>query len=1115
MRVGPWSLAALGLSAFGLLVWFGGPLVSVGGSAPLAAPTTRIVLIAVFVLQYLLQKGWAAWRAKRRNAYVVGQLASPASGAESAELAQLRKRFAAAVATLKNTRFGTRGGTWSSLSWKFGRQYLYQLPWYVIIGAPGAGKTTALLNAGLQFPLAGEFGRGAIKGVGGTRNCDWWFTDRAVLLDTAGRYTTHEADRLADRRAWEGFLVLLARARPRQPLNGVLVAVSVNDLLAFDKVQRAQHAATLRARLDELRAAVGIRIPIYLLLTKCDLLPGFLDSFLAFDKRERDQVWGTTFDFADSDAGRAVDQFPAAFEQLAERLHDGLVERMQGERDPQRRARIFSLPRQFTCLGAALNELVRNTFGPGPSSVRHGPACLRGIYFTSGTQEGTPIDRTLSALGRELGVERQILPPNQSTGKSFFLANVLRDVVFAEAEMAGRSPRWQRWRTRAITMTLATMQAAGVLLAAYWVTGYTRSSSEVAQIGREAVAARAQIDASDARPGTDPRPLLPALDSLTELIRKASPDSKQPGAAVSGFRSHQRLKLAAAAHQAYERMLTEALLVRIVQRCEEQMRSGADPNLQYEALKAYTMLHQPAHFDAASLKAFVTYEWDTALEPPLAGQDRARLVRHLDALLDAGATGAAATVDARLLESVRSRLAGQSIPQRVATRLKAILGARNYPEFSVASLDSSAAGLLVGKDGHSAPRSVPGRFSQQAYRDGVLGTLPTLATQLAAESSWVLASSPPAGAARASDSAGTGTEALAMYLEDYGAAWADLLDDVRLKRAAGPADSMRQAQTLSARDSPLAELLQAVVQQTSLQSEPVPGIAAQPLEQAIARRFAAVRELITQSSGGRRPFDTVLADFNELRMLRALQGPDSARDDVDEAVLERFERIRIDSRHFPEPVQSILLAAAASPAPTKSARTAAPAGAASNATLADACGQAVAGRFPFDRGSEREIAMADFNRLFAPSGMMDGASAARIRDVFFAGNRPEAGLRLTFRPHDMDETIERFVLEIDGQQVSYAHGPVTATVVTWPGPTPGARVQMTPAPAGQPALEIGGTWALFRLFDRVAVESIKPGRFRIVFNLGGRRASFDVEAESGANPFRMPELERFECPTRS
>ena len=86
---------------------------------------------------------------------------------------------------------------------------LYDLPWYVIIGAPGSGKTTALINSGLKFPLEQRVGKGALRGVGGTRNCDWWFTDEAIFLDTAGRYTTQDSDAASDSAGWREFLALL------------------------------------------------------------------------------------------------------------------------------------------------------------------------------------------------------------------------------------------------------------------------------------------------------------------------------------------------------------------------------------------------------------------------------------------------------------------------------------------------------------------------------------------------------------------------------------------------------------------------------------------------------------------------------------------------------------------------------------------------------------------------------------------------------------------------------------------------------------------------------------------------------------------------------------------
>ena len=157
-----------------------------------------------------------------------------AAGGESADARQLRERFAEAIESLAQIQ--ASGGA-----------SLYDLPWYVIIGPPGSGKTTALVNSGLRFPLSQKFGAGALRGVGGTRNCDWWFTDQAVLLDTAGRYTTQDSDASADSAAWAEFLKLLQRYRGRRPINGVLLAISASDLLLLDEQARGGHVAAVRA----------------------------------------------------------------------------------------------------------------------------------------------------------------------------------------------------------------------------------------------------------------------------------------------------------------------------------------------------------------------------------------------------------------------------------------------------------------------------------------------------------------------------------------------------------------------------------------------------------------------------------------------------------------------------------------------------------------------------------------------------------------------------------------------------------------------------------------------------------------------------------------------------
>lgn len=421
-RIASWlfnryMLELLGLVALSLLIWFVGPLVFIQPYQPLGSPTVRWWLIAgLFILWFLrLLLKW--WRAQRMNEHLMTGLSrltspreadgTPAAGSE--EVAELESRFKEALDTLSKTRFGqTEGGLFG----RWNKRYIYQLPWYLIIGSPGSGKTTALINSGLDFPLAAQFGKRAIPGMGGTRNCDWWFTDQAVLLDTAGRYTTQESDAEQDKAAWKGFMQLLRRFRGRQPVNGVIVTLSVQELLSSSDTERAQLAQLIGLRLSELCEELTIRFPVYVLVTKSDLLAGFNEFFGAMSREERAQVWGFTYPYDEktqrspaSDPQAASALYMQEFDALVAQINRLLPQRLMTEPDLARRSLLYALPQQF----AGLKDVVRDTLDAAFSASRFKEKpLLRGVYFTSGTQEGMPFDRVMSALSRRFALRGRL-----------------------------------------------------------------------------------------------------------------------------------------------------------------------------------------------------------------------------------------------------------------------------------------------------------------------------------------------------------------------------------------------------------------------------------------------------------------------------------------------------------------------------------------------------------------------------------------------------------------------------------------------------------------------------------------------------------------------------------
>ena len=251
---------------------------------------------------------------------MVAQAAKPSRARPSPEAAKLRERFEEAVATLKQQR---RSG-----------HSLYDLPWYVFIGAPGSGKTTALLNSGLTFPLEQRVGKGALRGVGGTRNCDWWFTDEAIFLDTAGRYTTQDSDAASDSAGWAEFLALLRKYRARRPVNGVILTISAQDLIVQGEAAREAHVEAARRRLNELNRE--LRHPAAGLPDGDQVRPGRrLHRVLRRSDARRPRA-GLGRDVplrADAQRRRRRSVFPAEFDALMARLNERVFARVEEERD--------------------------------------------------------------------------------------------------------------------------------------------------------------------------------------------------------------------------------------------------------------------------------------------------------------------------------------------------------------------------------------------------------------------------------------------------------------------------------------------------------------------------------------------------------------------------------------------------------------------------------------------------------------------------------------------------------------------------------------------------------------------------------------------------------------
>lgn len=1002
--VKPPVLSCIGVIFLALVIWFGGPQLGFGESHPLESETVRWVMIAI---AFGLWAGYWLWKliaAKMANAALMRSVAGadapppdPNAAKSATEVATLNQSMQEALATLKNSKVGGNG---------VNGQYMYQLPWYMFVGAPGTGKTTALAESGLQFPA----GKKAIGGVGGTRNCDWWFTDEAVLLDTAGRYTTQDSHGEVDKAAWTGFLELLKKHRRRRPINGVIVAVSASDLMRMNETERAAQAAAIRARIKELHEKLEIRFPIYVLVTKCDLLAGFIEYYDNLGREERNQVWGVTFSNLETDKiDETLQSLPAELRALESQLQVRVLERVQQERDIKRRALIYSFPQQFTVLSDGVSRFLNDVFS---SNKYEENALLRGVYFSSGTQEGSPIDRVMGALASSFGLDRQVLAPNANSGRSYFIHRLLKEVVFKEAELVGTNLRFEKQRR------LLQWGSAGALALFFVVAGtllsisYFKNKSYI-EDSTKRVAAIEQM-AKDLPAQHRPLDLLPLLNAARELPGGYK-DKDGSAPLMERWSLSQRPKLGEGAQAMYRKLLKDSLTPHLVNYLEEQMRRGSsdNPEALYYTLRVYLMMGGE-HLDTADILAWSELVWTRKME--MSEEQRQSLQAHLEAMLERQNDNRI-SMDKVLVDQTRLVLAQLPLEKRVYNTVKRGLSQAKLNEFSVNSAGGvQAPQVLMRKSGDPLTRGVPGIFSLAGYKK--FQELNLQAVTETAKDSWVLAKQETAmDPVKIEQIKGLVQD---LYFDDYIKTWDAFLGDVSIANFTSLDQGARIATILTGPESPLKKFLMAAAVETKLEGAPGAKLAGESTSKAIKESLNAAKTRLGNvlgavaddavasgaqvkvsnkvdahfeslhrlvglqpggaagagaagagaGAGGAAPLDGTLSLLKDVALYLSaannakLSGQPAPPADV-------LGRLKLEGADKPKVLADMLNAVDNSTSGLTKGNERERLSSLWSASAGPFCRQAIAGRYPMTKGAGQEVTAEDFGRFFGPDGTMD------------------------------------------------------------------------------------------------------------------------------------------------
>ncbi len=1165
----------LGVIALLAATWWLGPRWQVNGEFPLAAwqmralVTLGVVLVVAMVWGMVLARRLRKVNVKQSEAQKEQE--DPILPMERKQQRLLDRQLAALKSNLP------------------GRKGIYRLPWYLVMGLEDAGKTSLIQRSGQTYTLTNVTRNNRVD-----RNAfgfDWWIGDEGVLIDPDGELLSQSQGEGAgaeiQQRLWNHFIAWLERNRPQRPLNGVVLTIDLASLSVADPDQRRDRAILLRTRLRELMEQIGSRLPVYVTFTKMDLLYGFGPLVRTLSKQEKDRALGFTFSLENQmDSDDWLSQFVDRYTALVERLTDRLPDVLANTRDAEERAAAYSFTRQLAGLKPVLEQFLTDLLSADVFST---PAMVRGTFFTSVLQEGVPEDAFVSAAAANYQVAEPIQPAQRSgQSANLFTRELFPKIIYPEAGLAGDNRRVIQSRQRRLAVAAVVAICAGAGMTAGWQHFFIKNAEAATAVENRVQGFIDNWQPVGFEPDNTGRNLLGPLDELREATL-AFGDHRRNWPLFSDMGLYRGHEVGPEVEKSYLDMLAYQYLPALMFGVMAEMGQAPDNSTErLEHLRVLRMLYDASGRRTDIVTRYMQNYWQQAF--PGQSDLQQRLMGHLDYAMAhtdlARLTQEGDAVAVMTLAPFRSsvqwaqhELGRVATPERVYRDLEIEaeqefrapleLARESGPAFSTVFTRVDGYGEPVVSDGSGEedPLTIPALLTREGLEKWFLRKSGSV-TELALVDAWVLGRRDNVEFSKA-DEARLLASLQTLYAEHYAEAWRTALSRIDIQRFEDLNHGVRILESLTSGHEPLASLLGQVRHNTRLvpSAEVESAAARELLEQSphfrmlqdIERQFAELNDLTRDNGDQPTGLEQIMLVVGELHdyMRNIQEAPDkgkaalvAARARMGLQGADPIFTLQRMADNQPEPLNRLLTRLA-----TESWRVVLDQAVAQlerewYREVYQPFQQNLARHYPFNPDSGRDVALQDFERFFAPGGVLDafyqdnlklfledhpeqvgdarraglvrGAvltsleNADRIRRAYFTRGG-SLDVEFALEPLNLSANKRRSVVNVDGQLVEFSHGPRQSIPLVWPNTlrdSVESRITLVPVQVNRSprSLSENGPWALFRLLDKADITGVSSSAVDVRFRVDDGDMRYRLHAASNTNPFTQQLLAGYRIP---
>lgn len=1155
-KLKPGIAAALPILLFTLFIllnvaiWWAGPWLEIRGTKPLESLMARGMASALFVLLSL--SAWGIWQWRKLQGFKSQQKREeqlkldPITAYEERQEVELNDVMKEMKQSL-NTR-----------------NYLYSLPWYLVLGLENAGKTSLINRSGQNFALSSVMRASGQKSEN-PYSFDWWIGDESVLIDPDGELLTQgnrnqDNDGELERRLWLNFVNWLEKTRSRRPLNGIVLALDISHLATSTASERKAYANLLRARIRELMETLATRLPVYITLTKLDLLYGFEPFFKHYSKSQRDEVLGFTFSLESVDnLDHWLEEFSKDYGQFVSKINELFPHAVAEPLEQEERDAIYSFTRQMS----GLQDILKDFFQDALSSDQFSTSALvRGAYFTSVYQQGVPSNAFGDSASRRYGLSHAVnKAQNAKNSTVYFTQQLFSNIIYPEAGLASDNFRVAKHKRRLMGLSFTACMVATVLLVGTWhryyLTNVNQSDAVLAKVNEYKAQYPSNLSLASQKDILEP------LNKIRQATLEFGFFREKPRY-ISDFGLYQGHTIGPMVESTYLNLLENRFLPLLMADVVVALKQADNEEEKLAVLRVYRMMvDKSGRYKDYVLDYFGKY-WQSAF----AGQKQVQgeLLEHLDyAMRHTDLAGAREQGDAfaervmkpydRTIASVQAELSTMPNDQRVYRNLKLNAQTVLGPSISIRNLVGPIFDIVFEERVANSSLYIPQMLTKEGFENYFMPRSESV-SELALIDGWVLGQSKTAQFSEA-DKQVLREKIRNLYVADYVNTWRAALNDIDMKYFGDINDAVMVLENLTGNVEPLQRLLRTLDNNTQVIAglDPDSDAGEELLKSAKYRVASSIQSPFAELNLMLKPvgdqpayINEVLASVDELKTyLKAIQ----ESPDVGMAALDATKaRVKLVSA---DPIYTLKRISSGLPRPLDSMV----------AKLADESWYVVkqeairhlevrwyedvykpyytklASRYPFKSDSTKDVALEDFESFFAPKGTLDSfytnqlkvfieeniavdeydtaqsiirpevlaqiEQAQRIRQAFF-NRKGILDVNFSVEPLQLSGNKRRSVLNVDGQYLTYSHGPREGVELIWPNTlrdSAVSKVTLVPTKSNLSprSINLKGPWAFFRLLEKGNVMSASKTSVDYRFVVDGGDMIYRINAESDANPF--------------